>query len=147
MIADAISARIYLGAADHSEATILLSSVPDACDGRTATSLRANETAVEINLVDATVQRSVAPTAPGTFIWGESEFQASGYVNLADAQCGHIMSEESVIDSGTVHLTAVAGDVFTGDFDVMLDTGEHLTGTFNPTACPSLNSVTPMPCM
>jgi hypothetical protein len=52
-----------------------------------------------------------------------------------------------VIDSGSVMVTAVAGDVFAGSFDVTLDTGEHLTGTFNPTACPSLNSVTPMPCM
>jgi hypothetical protein len=58
-----------------------------------------------------------------------------------------LSADESVIDSGSVMVTAVAGDVFAGSFDVTLDTGEHLTGTFNPTACPSLNSVTPMPCM
>jgi len=75
------------------------------------------------------------------------EYQATLWVRVADAQCRHVMTAESLGFNGSVDLTSVAGDVFTGTFDVKLDTGEQITGTFSPTACPALGSTVITPCM
>ena len=42
------------------------------------------------------------------------------------------------MSSGTVTLDSVSGDVFSGTFDIVLDSGDHVTGAFHPSACPGL---------
>jgi hypothetical protein len=37
-----------------------------------------------------------------------------------------------------VTLTVVGGGVFHGNFDVTLDSGDHITGSFNPSLCEDL---------
>lgn len=42
--------------------------------------------------------------------------------------------------SGTVTLTSVSGNRFSGNFDLVLDSGDHVTGSFDPEECPALNT-------
>ena len=35
-------------------------------------------------------------------------------------------------------VTSVDGAVFRGNFDIVLDSGDHITGSFEPAACPAI---------
>jgi hypothetical protein len=42
--------------------------------------------------------------------------------------------------SGSVTLTKATGGVFAGSYDVVLNTGDRITGMFDPAACPALQA-------
>jgi hypothetical protein len=99
--------------------------------------LSAGETTVIIVLRDG----NAAPSVPGTF----TAFDPGGsapppiqsallYTSILDATCGNDAADETASVSGSVTLTAVGGGVYAGQFDVVLDSGDQVTGSFDPAA-------------
>jgi hypothetical protein len=85
---------------------------------------------VEIHLEDIVGRSTAPPSAPGTYTIGATAMVAGAFVGRCGAPP---LGLEAT--SGTVHLTQIVGDHFAGDFDIVVD-GEHVTGTFDPLACP-----------
>ncbi len=54
---------------------------------------------------------------------------------ILDATCVNNADNDALADSGTVVLTGVSGGTFTGTFDVVMDSGDHVTGTFDAPTC------------
>jgi hypothetical protein len=108
--------------------------------------MRKGSRAIEITLMDVTNGNTAAPTAPGSYtIYPNSGSQppkeALFDVTGIDSSCQQVDAQSAQGQSGTVTLTSVAGNVFKGSFDVLLNTGAHVTGTFDPTACAGLSEV------
>jgi hypothetical protein len=85
------------------------------------------------------------PTAPGayTIITGLSFDSkiAVAYFRATDASCADLgPTADALATSGTITLTSVT-PAFTGSFDLTLDTGEHITGSFKAPGCPAIASV------
>ena len=74
------------------------------------------------------------PTAGTYTVNGQIGNVAFGELN-ASASCdvSGVMAQ-----SGTVTLTTAANGVYAGSFDLVFETGDHVTGTFSPAACPAL---------
>lgn len=70
---------------------------------------------------------------------------------MNDATCQDITAQGASGTSGTVTLSSVSGNRFSGSFDLVLDSGDHVTGSFDPQECPALaklvNSTTTPSCM
>ncbi|HSN25222.1 MAG TPA: hypothetical protein VLT45_03020, partial [Kofleriaceae bacterium] len=47
----------------------------------------------------------------------------------------NVGANDAVADSGMVVLTGVSGGTFSGTFDVVMDSGDHVTGTFDAPTC------------
>ncbi|HEU4614062.1 MAG TPA: hypothetical protein VFS15_18335, partial [Kofleriaceae bacterium] len=63
---------------------------------------------------------------------------ASLTVGVLDDACQVIDDTSASGQSGTVTLTSVNAGVYAGSYDVVLNTGDHISGTFQPAACPQL---------
>jgi len=73
---------------------------------------------------------------PGTYtINGQSGNVAFGKLNLGASGCDVPGTD---VQSGTVTFTTAANGVYAGSFDVVFETGDHVTGTFDPSACTAL---------
>ena len=132
----------------NSEAVIVLSSESTVCGdaGAMPPIERKNSRAMNIRLMDVTNGTTAAPTAPGTYtIYPNSGSQppkeALFDVIGVDGMCQQVDTEDAQGQSGTVTLTSVTGGVFKGSFDVTLNTGDHITGSFDPAACPALSAI------
>jgi len=68
-------------------------------------------------------------------------------VRSYDAECGLGSNGLASASSGTVKLTAINSDTFSGSFDVMLNSGDHVTGDFDPQPCPALSGSAASTCM
>ena len=139
VIADAISAfTVSHGSRPGSYAGILMSTVPQMCSDVKQHINRAASTTIVMGLFDATATRIQAPTGPGTYaVTNAMSGPVVSYGALVrDATCG--VQSGTPATSGTVTLTSVVGDVYAGTFDVTLESGDHVTGTFSPGACPAL---------
>src|SRR5262249_25585325 len=116
-----------------------------------------NEKLALFLLVDVNGTTFSAPTAPGAYAiyHGSGTLPAkfaSFVVALTDATCHDTNADDALGTSGTVTLSSVSGNRFSGSFDLMLDSGDHLTGSFDPEECPALanqvgNSTPPSSCM
>ena len=131
------------------EGLIVMSSTSSVCGdaGATPPVERKSSRTVTITLLDVTGGNTAAPTAPGTYtIYSNSGSQppkeALFDVVGLDATCQQVDADAAQGQSGSVTLTSVSGGVFTGSYDVVLNTGDHVTGSFAPTACPALQQVT-----
>jgi hypothetical protein len=75
---------------------------------------------------------------PGTFTVGVTGSEAVGSKvasvtwSVADALC---QSKDVVGKSGTITITGASQTAIAGSFDIVMETGDHVTGTFNSTAC------------
>lgn len=86
---------------------------------------------------------SIEPaSAPGTFTVVDgnaavlpSRFALVSFVTV-DAVCKDPNGPAGI--SGTVVITKVEGDAFSGTFDLVLAGGDHVSGAFSPTGCPAL---------
>lgn len=83
-----------------------------------------------------------AASAPGTYAVVDrnaailpSRFAQVAFVTV-DAVCKDPNGPAGI--SGTVVITKVEGDVFSGTFDLVLAGGDHVSGAFSPTGCPGL---------
>jgi len=147
-VADMISATVTTSdsAGDSSSsARILLGSTPNLCDDAAASPAvdRKGAHLISIDLREVAGATRTAPTAAGTFtIYPDTGTEpakaASLSIDMLDAACQTIDADSASAQSGSVTLTTVAAGVYTGSFDVTLNTGGHLSGTFAPTTCPQL---------
>jgi hypothetical protein len=138
---DAISAS-YTTTASSTAGRIVLTSTANACDDTTKNIDHPNEYVINLIVSDmATGETRTAPTTPGTYTITSllsttpPAKAAVLYTNVGDATCGYDASLSSTANTGTVVLSAVDGDQFSGTFDVMLDSGDHVLGSFEPQAC------------
>jgi hypothetical protein len=147
-ITDMISATVTMsdGTGDSSStARIVMSSTASLCSDAGASPAidRKGEHYVTIGLSDVSGGIRTAPTAPGTYTiypntGSEPAKSASFEVGAFDNTCQLVDEDAGSGQSGTVTLTSVTGGVYAGSYDVMLNTGDHVTGSFAPTACPQL---------
>ncbi|MGE5187204.1 MAG: hypothetical protein ACM31C_34380 [Acidobacteriota bacterium] len=145
---DTISAVVTMSdgaGGSTSEAWIVLGSTSGLCADATASPPidRKNQKLVTIQLTDVNGSARAAPTVAGTYtIYPDSGSEPAKSASLTtatlDGTCQPIDADAAQGQSGTVTLSAVSGGVFKGSYDVTLNTGAHVTGTFSPTACPQL---------
>ena len=100
-----------------------------------------------IELRDVNGSTKTAPTAAGSYTiypntGSEPAKSASLTVGAFDNACQLDDNLAASAQSGTVTLTSVAGGVYKGSYDVVLNNGTHLTGSFAPAACPKLATAT-----
>jgi len=158
MIEDAVSAAVTItvGSTPAHAAAVALSTTKNLCADAMSNTQHPNEKLVAFFLVDVNGATLNAPTAPGTY----TAYQGSGTppakfasfgVQVTDATCQDVSAQDAAGASGTVTLSSVSGNSFSGSFDLVLDSGDHVTGSFDPGACPALanqvNSTTPSSCM
>jgi hypothetical protein len=132
------------GAMLHTGAVFLTSS-SGTCADIMSNQAHQNEKGVLIVMWDVVGTTTNAPTAGGTY----SIYQGSGTsppkaatfnAQATDATCKEIATDSAKGATGTVTLTGVSGMRYTGHFDVSLDSGDHVTGSFDPTECPELGN-------
>lgn len=137
-IQSAISAKVTLSNGD-SLAEVILSSTPDRCSDIAANIERASSQDVAIFIDDGGPHAPIAPTVTGAYtIAAQTGLSASFSALVSDAQCQDIASAEAFGSAGTVTLSTISGNVFAGHYDVTLDSGDHVTGNFDPEPCTAL---------
>jgi hypothetical protein len=141
--ADSISAVVTVE--EDSTGRIVIASTSNLCSDARATPPidRENQRFIVIELADVNGAATTAPTAAGTYTiypnTGSRPAKSASFIagSLDDA-CSS--DQDASGQSGSVVLTAVASGKFTGSYDVVLNTGDHVTGTFAPSACPELQA-------
>ncbi len=128
-----------------SAAWIVLASTSNLCadEGASPPIARKNQKLVTIQLADVNGSARTAPTVAGSYtIYPDSGSEPPKSASLTtatlDGSCQPIDADAAQAQSGTVTLTSISGGVFKGSYDVALNTGAHLTGSFTPTACAAL---------
>ena len=118
---------------------IVLSSVANECVPPAQQVQHPGETALLILLsdYDAASGKSTAPTTAGTYTIASTMMAHNATVeaNILDSMCLNNADNGAVAGSGTVDLTGVDGGAFSGTFDVHLDSGDHVTGSFDAPTC------------
>ena len=120
---------------------IALASSPDQCVPAAQQVQHPNETALLILLADydASTGHATAPSAAGTYTidTGSTMMPHGATVegNILDATCVNDADNAALASSGTVALSSVANGTFTGTFDVLMDSGDHITGSFAAPTC------------
>lgn len=105
---------------------------------------RQGESFIEIELVDVTGANTTAPTAAGTYTiypnTGSRPAKSASFVTgRFDNECMLDDDADASGQSGSVVLTAI-GAKYTGTYDVVLNTGDHATGSFDATSCTELQA-------
>jgi hypothetical protein len=121
-------------------ALIWMSTTYGVCGDLASNIARKFSSTIIMTLGDGNANPITAPSGPGVYAISVStagNFASWGTVRT-DGACNTISSSTVKATSGSVTLTSVRGDVFAGTYDVMLDTGDHVTGAFAPGACPTL---------
>ena len=160
-VADAISASVTFSdgmGGSSSQAAIFLTSTPNACADFTNNIQRKSEQAFVIGVATISGTTVASPTATGAYTVfdvnsGNPPPAMAALVNAVatDATCMSDTANSANGTSGTVTLTTINGNTFDGKFDITMDSGDHVTGSFSPEACPALqqalNSTTTPTCM
>ena len=149
-VADMISAAVTTsdGAGDtNGSAWIVLASTSQLCSdaGASPPIDRKGQRFIAIQLLDVNGATSTTPVAPGTYtIYPNTGSQPPHEALLTtggiDGSCQSIDADAAAGESGTVTLASISGNVFAGSYDVVLNTGDTITGTFAPEACPALET-------
>jgi hypothetical protein len=89
-----------------------------------------------------------APTAPGTYTISSSlpptvPHAANVAGRIVDATCSNNTANDAVALSGTVQLTGVEAGTYTGTFDLVLDSADHITGSFDAPTCGQVRNPDP----
>ena len=131
-----------LAIASTQQVMVVLSSNADECVPPAQQVQHPGETALLLILddYDMTSGKHTAPSAPATYtisatLGGTAAHNAVVEGNILDATCVNNADNDAVADAGTVVLTAVKDGTFTGTFDVMMDSGDHVKGTFDAPTC------------
>lgn len=153
MIEDATSAVVTIAVGgintDIHAAQIVMANAKNLCADAMSNASHHNEKGVSILLTDFNGSTSNPPTASGTY----SVYQGSGTpaakaafveVDVIDAMCKPVTAQDAFGASGTVTLTSVSGNRFSGNFDLVLDSGDHVIGSFDPKECPARNLSFPL---
>ena len=141
---DSLSAAVTINSNQH-VAEIVLTSSANACTDVTNHVNHPNEKVVLISVGDYANLTFTVPTAPGTFqIYQGGAIPAKAarvQVLMYDLNCAPITNNGALATSGTVTLTKASGNAFTGTFDALLDSQDHITGSFNPMECPAIQTL------
>lgn len=144
-VTDAISASVPFTLSNGEtayEALIIMANSKTLCADATANVLRQSEDIVVIEVTDVNGATFTTPTIPETYSiyqTGNPPPHAGVFSTRAiDATCTDIKASTSQAANGTVTLSSISGNQFSGTFDVALATGDHVTGSFNPEECPGL---------
>jgi hypothetical protein len=142
-VGDAVSAAVTISANQHG-AAIVLTNAGDACAQLTDDVRHPSEKIVVITVGDYANLTLTTPTAPGTFqIYQGGSIPAKAAtleVVMNDLNCEAVSNLGAKATSGTVTLTKVSGNTFAGSFDALLDSEDHITGSFSPDECPAIQS-------
>jgi hypothetical protein len=146
-VAESISAT--LSSNRGSRAVIVLSSASDTCTPADAQIAHPGETTLIVMAFDVTgTTTTAAPGAPGTYPIVDVTSQvppgprlAFAYTSRLDANCGNPADAQTGSVSGSLVLTDVHDGVYAGTFDIVLDSADHITGEFHPTACRTLPAI------
>jgi hypothetical protein len=129
-------------------AEVILTSTPDACADVGNNIQRANSRVVLILVNNATSSTSKVDAGTYTTAYGDPVPARSGGFesNVTDAQCNVSYSPPpDGTGDGMITLTSASSTTVAGSFDVVMENGEHVTGTFHPTYCAALGGRSPMP--
>lgn len=147
-VADEISATVMVddGGDISSHALIVLASTSNLC-ADAGTVDRKGQQFISIELRDVNGSTRTAPTAPGSYTiypntGSEPAKSASLTVGGFDNTCQLDDNLAASAQSGTVTLTSVSAGVYKGSYDVTLNNGSRLAGSFAPAACPKLATAT-----
>lgn len=150
-VADAISASIAV-TGGHA-GVVLLGNKSGLCADIMAGKQPPNLSLVLISMATVNGLTLNTPTAAGTF----QIYQGSGAApamaaridtGVTDASCNTITNYSANATTGTVDLTHISGEAYDGHYDVVMDSGEHITGTFSADACPAFTGTnTQLVCM
>jgi hypothetical protein len=123
---------------------IEMSTNDDLCTEFTANYVRPDEQRLTIGIyLNA---GTITPIAPDTYRISNAGYMtnpdltAEFDAEVLDSTCTPIAADSSYAQSGTVSLASINGDAFDGELDVTMTTGEQITGSFHPQACPAINS-------
>lgn len=139
--AESISAVVTTDA--DSVARIVIASTTNLCSDVRASIDRQNQSFITIELANVNGAATTAPMAPGTYTiypntGSRPAKSASLTTNRFDSVCS--LDQDGSGQSGTVILTTVASGKYAGSYDVVLNTGERITGTFDPQVCAELGA-------
>jgi hypothetical protein len=128
-IADAVSAIVPATTGGLSNgAMVVMADTPALCADFSASSEPKYMHLVSIYLVPP-------PTTVDTFAILTGPNVGSLLTFTTDASCRSGPADSAAATGGTITLTSVNGEIFAGHFDVALDSGDRITGSFNPEAC------------
>src|SRR3569623_210888 len=140
-IIDSISASVMLNSNQHA-AAIALTSSSGACTEVTNRVTHPSEKVVIITVADVNNLTLTTPTAPGMYSiyqGGMAPAKAATLeVKFSDLNCNDISNMDAKATTGTVTLSEISGNAFEGSFDVVLDSGDHIKGSFDPSECPQI---------
>nr|HEX4316985.1 hypothetical protein [Kofleriaceae bacterium] len=128
---------------------VVLSSAADACSPAAAQVSHPGEKSVVV-IVAANDGRAIAtpPTATGTYAIPDptadpvpNAMVATVFTSNLDATCENNADDQTTAVSGTVTIDSIDGQLYSGSFDVTLDSGDHVTGSFSPGSCSSLAAI------
>lgn len=142
-VSDSVSAAVTINSNQHGAAIVLTNS-SDACAQLTDHVQHPSEKVVVITVADYANLTLTTPTAPGTYSIYQGgtppDKAATLQVAMTDLNCNPIDASSAKATSGTVTLTKVSGNTFAGSFDALLDSEDHITGSFSPDECPAIQS-------
>jgi hypothetical protein len=142
-VGDSVSAAVTINSNQHG-AAIVLTNESDACAQLTDHVQHPSEKVVIITVADYANLTLTTPTAPGTYSIYQGgtppDKAATLQVVMTDLNCATIDNMGAKATSGTVTLTKVSGNTFAGSFDALLDSEDHITGSFSPDECPAIQS-------
>jgi hypothetical protein len=109
-------------------------------------------------IVMGTVQNGAVqpPSGPGTYmVQSVGMMSATNIATVTfdslDATCTSVSAKAAEGVSGTVTLTSVNNGAYSGSFDIMLNSSDHVTGSFTASACAGLSALIssqkPMTCI
>lgn len=88
---------------------------------------------------------ATAPKAPGTYTVVTTgivkDKMAVVAYEVTDANCQDVLAKDASSVSGTVTLTDVSNSAYSGSYDVIMDSSDHLSGSFSATACSAIRSL------
>jgi hypothetical protein len=83
-----------------------------------------------------------APIAAGTYTITSSGTSpgkvANAAYNRTDATCHTINADNATATSGSVTFTGVSGGTYVGSYDLTMNSGDHVTGSFSSASCPEV---------
>lgn len=142
-IGDSASASVTVLANLHA-AAVVMTNTNDVCGDAIANTVHPSTKYVVLTAFDVNGTTATTPVAPGTyaiFQGGTPPAKAATFsAGMTDATCQNIATAAVEATTGTITIEAVSGNMFKGKFDVALDSGDHVTGSFDPEPCPELQS-------
>jgi hypothetical protein len=141
--ADAVSGTGSLNvppAVSINAAVVVISNTGGLCANASVGKQASNSQFFVITLFDRIGTQTAIPTAPGTYSVTSTTKSASASYLETDATCRSIAGFSALATSGTVTLTSVTSNGLVGTFDLTLNSGDRVTGSFNAPNCGGLIS-------